>query len=166
MRLFRTHRTVLLLAACLAAPASRAVAQPVEASHPVAPFLRRLEEKRVIPPGFWSTLPRDAAEIAAALRQAEARKSELPAWDRRKLERYLAELDPKRRWDGTRLRYRDSSFTVLGRLEYFTGIYARDSVPVTETYAFGSFTPGVDGTYGNHVYFTVSGTVKIGRAHV
>ena len=163
MRPFRTHRTAVLLATCLAALSTSAAAQPVEVSHPVAPFLRRLEEKKLIPPGFRSTLPRDAAEIADALRQAEARKAELPAWDRRKLDRYLSEFDPERRWNGTRLRYRDSSFALLGHLEYFTGIYARDSVPKAETYAFGSFTPGVDGTYGDNVYFTVSGTVSMER---
>jgi hypothetical protein len=138
-------------------------ALPVEASHPVAHFLRRLEEKGLIDPGFWSTLPRDAAEISGALAQAQARAAELHAWDRRKLERYLDEFDPERRRRGTRLHHRDSLFEVFGSAEYFTGGYLRDSVPKSEGYAFGSFTPVVEGTYREYVHFAASGTVSMER---
>src|SRR5690606_31093037 len=78
-------------------------AAPVEATHPVAGFLRRLEEKGVIAPGFLSTLPRDQREIVGALREARRQQAALGAWDRRRLERYLDELDPARR-EGSRLR--------------------------------------------------------------
>jgi hypothetical protein len=134
-----------------------ALSTPVEVSHPVAGFLRRLEEKGLIRPGFWNTLPRSEAEVASALEEAGRHGSSLSAWDRRRLERYLSEFDPTRRT--TRLRYRDSTFSVRGHLEYFTSGSYRDSLPKAEGYAFGSFTPGVDATYGEKVYFTASGTL-------
>jgi hypothetical protein len=137
-------------------------AMPVEASHPVAPFLRRLEEKGLINPGFWSTLPRDEAEVAAALWQAQ-RGPELSAWDRGRVERYLNEFDPGRRRGGTRLHHEDSVFAVRVGAEYFTGGYLRDSVSTTEGYAFGSFTPSVEGTYRDNVFFTASATVSMER---
>ena len=132
---------------------------PVEVSHPVAGFLRRLEEKGLINPGFWSTLPRSESEVAQALGQARLREAELSPWDRRKLERYLNEFDPVRKAGNTRLQYRDSVFTVRGHAELFLSGTFRDSVPEEERYATGSFTPGVDATYGEKVYFTASATV-------
>ena len=136
---------------------SAVFATPVEVSHPVAGFLRRLEEKGLIKPGFWNTLPRSESEVAGALEQARQKESLLTPWDRRKLERYLNEFDPARRT--TRLQYRDSLFSVRGHMEYFTSGSYRDSLPKAEGYAFGSFTPGVDATYGEKLYFTASGTL-------
>jgi hypothetical protein len=158
MRLLLPALTALVL--LLPEPAA---ALPVEASHPVAPFLRRLEEKGLITPGFWSTLPRDQAEIAAALVQAERSTGELHAWDRRRLVRYLNEFDPDRKRRGTRLHHEDSLFTLHGGAEYFTGGYLRDSVPRTEGYAFGSFTPTLEGTYRDNLFFIASGTVSMER---
>jgi hypothetical protein len=152
--------TLTALGLLLPAPSA---ALPVEASHPVAPFLRRLEEKGLIAPGFWSTLPRDAAEISGALRQAQSRDAELSAWDRRRLERYLNEFEPARKRQGTRLHHEDSLFTLHGGAEYFTGGYLRDSVPQLEGYAFGSFTPSVEGTYRDNLYFTASATLAMER---
>jgi hypothetical protein len=131
---------------------------PVEVSHPVAGFLLRLEEKGIIDPGFWNTLPLREEKVVEALDQAR-RNASLSPWDRRRLERYLNEFDPVRKKKGTRLRYEDSSFTLRGRVEYFTGGYYRDSLPKAEGYAFGSFTPGLEGTYGEKVYFTADATV-------
>ncbi len=153
-----------LALAALAAFAVSVPAQPVEVTHPVAPFLQRLDEKGVIEPGFWKTLPRDRAEVLKALRQAEARKQSLPAWDRRRLERYLDEFDPVRRRAGTRLRYVDSSFAITGSVEYSTGIWWRDSLPGPEAFAIGGFMPSVDGTYGENVYFTAAGSIHMERS--
>ncbi|MCD6023837.1 MAG: putative lipoprotein [Fibrobacteria bacterium] len=130
---------------------------PVEVSHPVAGFLRRLEEKGLIRPGFWNTLPRSEAEVASALEQARQKESSLTAWDRRRLERYLNEFDPARRT--TRLRYRDSLFSVRGRIELFLSGSRRDSLPRAEYYASGGLTPGVDATYGEKTYFTASALI-------
>ena len=149
--------------ALLAALAAFAPAQPVEVLHPVAPFLQRLGEKGVIDPGFWKTLPRDKAEVLHALRQAEARKETLGAWDRRKLERYLNEFDPALRRADTRLRYADSSFDVVGSVEYHTGIYWRDSIPGPEAFADGGLMPGVEGTYREKMYFAASGSLNMER---
>jgi hypothetical protein len=143
--------------------AALASAQPVEVSHPVAPFLQRLGEKGVIDPAFWKTLPRGKDEVLKALRQAEARKETLPEWDRFRLERYLDEFDPVRRRAGTRLRYADSSFDVLGSVEYHTGIYWRDSLPGPEAFADGGLMPGVEGTFRDKVYFTASGSIDMER---
>jgi hypothetical protein len=143
-----------LLAFC-----SLGTSMPVEVSHPVAGFLRRLEEKGIIKPGFWNTLPRSQNEVASALAQAKEKEAELSSWDRRKLDRYLNEFDPVRKAGNTRLQYRDSVFSVRGRVEYFTSGSYRDSLPKAEGYAFGSFTPGVDATYGEKVYFTASATL-------
>lgn len=154
---------VAVLACALSLPAP-APAVPVEVDHPVTPFLRRLEEKGVIEPGFWSTLPRDAAEIAGALAQAARHAPGLSAWDRRRLERYLDEFDPARKRRGTRLHYRDSLLTLHGGAEYFTGGYLRDSLPRADRYAFGSFTPSLEGAYGDHLYFTASATLAMERS--
>lgn len=147
----------------LAALGASTPAQPVEVSHPVAPFLQRLGEKGVIDPGFWKTLPRDKAEVLQALRQAERRKEALPDWDRRRLDRYLNEFDPELRRAGTRLRYQDSSFRLVGSVEYYTGIWWRDSIPGPEAYADGGFMPSVEGSYGEKVYFTASGSINMER---
>lgn len=149
-------RRGLALLAVLAATSS---AMPVEVLHPVSGFLRRLEEKGVIRGGFWSTLPRDSREVAEVLRQAETRKTELSEWDRRKLERYLQEFDPPRRRAATRLHYEDSTFSVIAGAEYFTGIYFRDSIPKMDGHAFGTFSPRVEGSYGQNFYFGATATV-------
>jgi hypothetical protein len=138
-------------------------AMPVEVSHPVANFLRRLEEKGAIRPGFWSTLPRSESEVAAALASAVDSAHDLGAalsdWDRRRVERYLDVFDPERKRRSTRLRFEDSVFTLRANVEYFTGIYAQDSVPNAQAYAFGSLTPGVEGTYREHIYFSAQAMI-------
>lgn len=159
--LLRLQRRILLLLAILVVGAG---AYPVEVAHPVAPFLRRLEEKGVISPGFWSTLPRDSREVAEKLREAEGKQAFLSAWDRRRLSGFLGEFDVRRRESATRLRYRDSSFVVLGKAEYFTGIYGRDSIPRADVYAFGSFTPGLELTYKSWGYLVASGTIGMERS--
>ncbi|HAO99347.1 MAG TPA: hypothetical protein DCQ83_04825, partial [Fibrobacteres bacterium] len=70
---------------------------PVEVSHPVTNFLRRLEEKGLVTPGFLSTLPRDASEIAEVLVQARQKDSLLNSWDRSRLNHFLNEFDPVRK---------------------------------------------------------------------
>ncbi len=137
---------------------SASIAMPVEASNPVAGFLRRLEEKGVVPIGFWSTLPRDESEIVAVLKRAEEKESSLNSWDREKLEHFLDEFDPERKKHGTRLHYEDSAFTLHGGVEYFTGGYYRDSIPKADQYAFGSLTPSLEATYGKSAYLTSSVT--------
>jgi hypothetical protein len=138
---------------------SGAFAIPVEVSHPVADFLRRLEEKGVTPPGFWSTLPRDSREVARTLSHAKEKEGRLSAWDRRRLDRYLNEFDPVLR-QATPLRYEDSSFAVRASLEYFTGIYLRDSLPVSGTHAFGTFSPTVELTTGKTGFLVASASVS------
>jgi hypothetical protein len=153
-------RFLLPLLVCSLLLPEAAAALPVEVSHPVTPFLRRLEEKGLIDPGFWSTLPRDRSEIAGALAKAAGRGARLSAWDRRRLERYLDEFEPERRKRGTLLHYEDSVFTVHGSAEFFMGIYQRDSLPTWESYAFGSSAPSVEATYQENLYFV--GTASIG----
>lgn len=146
---------------CLAlAPA----AAPVDVSHPVSGFLRRLEEKGLITPGFWSTLPRDDREVARALAEAATRAGQrgfLSAWDQRRLARHLEEFDPERRYRNTRLRYQDTVLNVRGRLESYNILAARDSLPAPDAFYFGTFTAGVDGTYGERLYFV--GEAFLGR---
>lgn len=151
----------LCLAACLAA-ASAVPGMPIEASHPVANFLRRLEEKGAIRGGLWSTLPRDASEIVAALREASDHAETLGSWDRRNLEHYLNLLDPDR--DKSRLRRRDGAFSLRGTAEFYSSGSVRDSLPHPEAYTFGSFTPGLEITYGTWAYLASSGTVGMERS--
>jgi hypothetical protein len=155
-----------LLALCALLPVAASSA-PVEVSHPVTGLLRRLEEKGVIRPGFWSTLPREESEVAgalsAALGQPHRKDALLSAWDRRRVERYLEEFDPERRWRNTRLRFADSVFTVRGHAEFFSGGYLRDSLPGAEGYTFGSFKPGVDGTYHEHLFFSAQAMIGMER---
>jgi len=144
--------------------ASSTFAAPVDATHPVAGFLRRLEEKGLITPGFWSTLPRDQREVATALHEAaEGRRGTLSQWDARRVERYLEEFDATRRKNNTRLYYADSLVTLRGRFDSRNILYARDSVPDTDVTYFGSLIPGIDGTYGERLYFTAE--AFLGRAH-
>jgi hypothetical protein len=151
------HRLPFLAFCSLLAGAAGAM--PVEVNHPVSGFLRRLEEKGVIRGGFWSTLPRDSREVASVLLEAEANKASLSAWDRGRLQRYLNEFDPPRRKAGTRLKYEDSLFTVIAAAEYYTGMSFRDSLPHGDGWAFGSFSPGVEGSYGRALYFGAKATV-------
>jgi hypothetical protein len=155
-----------LFAALLFSSASEAM--PVEVSNPVADFLRRLEEKGVIPIGFWSTLPRDESEVTAVLKQAQLKETSLNSWDQRRLENYLDEFDPERKRQGTKLHYEDSSFTLHGSVEYFTGGYYTDSITKSDSrradaYAFGSFTPSLEATYGNKAYLTSNFTIGMER---
>jgi len=148
---------------------SAALAMPVDVSNPVADFLRRLEEKGVVPIGFWSTLPRDESEVAAVLKQAEQKESSLNSWDRRRLEHYLDEFDPERKKHGTKLHYEDSSFMLHGEVEYFTGGYSVDSITErdnkeSDAYAFGSFAPTIEATYGRFTYLTTSAFVGMERS--
>jgi hypothetical protein len=135
----------------------------VEVSDPVVPFLRRLEEKGVIETGFWSTLPRDEAEVAQALSEALLSRDKLNAWDRRRLEGYLDQFDPDRRKKRTKLRYQDSSFAVEGSVEYHTGIYGRDSIPRADVFAFGSLSPAFALTYRKWGYLASKATVGMER---
>lgn len=159
------RRLALALAATLAAAASASASPPVEVSHPVGDFLRRLEEKGVIATGFLSTWPRPEAEVAEALAEAAApeRADRLNAWDRRRLERFRDEFDPDRK-RRSRLHYEDGSpFVLHGTTEYFTGIYLRDSLPRNDVHAFGSFTPAVQAAYGDFTWLTASATVAMER---
>lgn len=141
-------------------------ALPVEVSNPVAPFLRRLEEKGLVSPGFWSTLPRDQSEVAAALAQAEAQApaAGLSGWDRRKLERYLDEFDPGRRLRGTRLHRESPQLKLFGGVDFFTGIYSGDSIPRNHTWALGSLTPHVEAVFFENGYFSLAPTVAMERS--
>ena len=141
------------------------IAMPMDVSNPVAEFLRRLEEKGIVPTGFWSTLPREESEVAAVLKLAEQKKSTLSSWDRNRLDRYIEEFDPERKKYATRLHFEDSAFTLHGGVEYFTGGYYHDSIPRPDQYAFGSFTPSLNATYGQWVYLTSSATVGMERSH-
>jgi hypothetical protein len=151
----RARKAGLLLVLLMSLGAVAAHAGPVDASHPVAGFLRRLEEKGLITPGFWSTLPRDDREVARALVEAatEARGSLTP-WDQRRLQRYLEEFDPARRRRNTRLQYHDTVLSVRGHVESYNRLGARDSLPAPDASYFGTFTVGVDGTYGERLHFT------------
>src|SRR5690606_8070779 len=117
-----TARAAVMTAAfCLALVPTSAAAAPVDASHPVTGFLRRLEEKGLIAPGFWSTLPRDDREVARALSEAATRRrGRLTPWDQRRLERYLEEFEPGRRRRNTRLHYHDSLLSLRGNVESYT----------------------------------------------
>jgi hypothetical protein len=160
-----TSRTlsVRLLTVAALVLAGGLAAMPVEVTHPVADFLRRLEEKGIVDLRFLSTLPRDEAEVARTLALAAEKSHLLSAWDRRRLEGFLDEFEPERKRRGTRLRYQDSSFTLHGTVEYFTGVYHRDSVPRADLFAFGSLTPGLQMTYRDWAYLTSSGTVAMER---
>ncbi len=170
----RFHRLIFVLALGWATGYASVV--PVEVSHPVVPFLRRLEEKGLISPGFWSTLPRDQSEVAAALVQALARANaqtqgatrssgiELSSWDRRKLERYLNEFEPERRLRGTRLHRETPQLKLIADVEYFTGIYSADSIPRYHLWALGSLTPHVEALFLDHGYFSLAPTLAMERS--
>ncbi len=131
---------------------------PVDVSNPVYGFLRRLEELGVVDPGFTSTLPRDEDEVCDALLQAE-KAPDLTAWDRSRLERFLDEFDPARKWNGSVLHYRDSLFLVQGGIEFYSGSAWQDSLPKAESYVFNSFSPAVEARYRNHLYLISQATV-------
>jgi hypothetical protein len=145
-----------LTAALLLALAGTALAMPVEVTHPVADYLRRLEEKGVVEPGFWSTLPRDEAQVVRVLQQAQRNTARLSAWDRRRLERYLDEFDPVRRRDSW-LHYEDGSpFVLHGSFEWYSGGFLRDSLPVSDHHGFGSYRGTAQVRYGDFAWATAS----------
>src|SRR5690606_2312287 len=129
-------------------------------------FLRRMEEKGFTEVRFWSTLPRDEAEVARALEQAAGHAREMSAWDRRRLEHFRDLFDPARKRSGTRLRRQDGAFSLHGSAEYFTGGYYRDSLPRPDQYAFGSFTPAIQLAYADWAYLASSGTVVRAKGRV
>jgi hypothetical protein len=147
----------LLLACTLAS------AIPVEVNHPVAGFLRRLEEKGLIHPGFWNTLPRSEAEVARALEEAHHQESSLSSWDRRRLARYREEFDPALKRAGTRLRYQDTALVLYGHVDFYTGLTVQDSIPKRLRAGFGTLSPGVEGTYGDNVYFLATASISSER---
>lgn len=159
-------------------------AMPVEVTHPVADFLRRLEEKGVVTPGFWSTLPRDEAEVARVLAEAAAADRAatgvrgallrfgrrvtgtdarqvpsgvpLSAWDRRRLERFRDEFDPARK-RRSRLHYEDGSpFVVHGTVQFYTGVFLRDSLPGPDHHGFGHYGATAQATYSDFAWVTAS----------
>jgi len=141
-----------LLLACGGSPE----AMPVEVNHPVADFLRRLEEKGFGEPGFWSTLPRDEAQVVRVLQGAARQGSRMSAWDRARVERFLDEFDPirrKRSW----LHYEDGTpFVLHGTLEFYTGISLRDSLPEADHFGFGSYRGTAQVTYSDYAWATAS----------
>jgi hypothetical protein len=136
---------------------------PVEVSHPVVDFLRRLDEKGVIASQFWSTRPIDGRDVAAALEQARQRSRQLSAWDRRVLERYLDEFDEERKQNNTHLTHSAPPLELHGKVEYYSLGYIGDSVPDYQAFGFGSAGPTLNATYKDFVYFTVSGAVGMER---
>jgi len=167
-RVLRSHIALVLGAVfafgTLGVSPAAASGAPVDASHPVAGFLRRLEEKGLISPGFWSTLPRSQDEVTAALREAASgRHGPLSPWDRRRLDLYLETFDPARTRTNTILRYADSLATLRGRFTSYNTAVASDSSPGVTGYYFGTLIPGVDGTYGEHLHF--SAEAFVGREH-
>jgi len=157
MKIFRVNLPHVLILGLLLHTGVQAI--PVEASNPVAGFLRRLEEKGIIDPGFLSTLPLQEYEVEKALSSAYKHSDQLGAWDRRQLKTYLDIFDPVRKRHGTKIQYRDSSFTVYGNVSFYTGIFVRDSIPRADTYAFGTLSPGLEASYRNWIDLTTTATV-------
>jgi hypothetical protein len=159
-------RASLLLALILAAVGVEALrAAPVEASHPVYAFLRRMEMRGLVPPGRLSTLPRAKEEIAAMLDAADG-SGRLRPREKSDLELYRKMLDLAPT-DSSRfhpLVYADSNTSAAGRIEYFTGGYAQDSIPHARAFAFGSLNATVEGAYKKRLQFVSSAGIGMERS--
>jgi hypothetical protein len=161
-----TIRSVgLTLITVLAVLFLEAAALPVEVGHPVGPFLRRLSDLGAAPSGFWNTLPRDSREITTTL-EAAARHPGLSAWDLQRINVYLDEFEPNRRRKGTRFKYEDSAYLVFAGAEFLAYGGIQDSASEIDRWAFGSFTPGIEGTYKSDLHFIAEGTVGMERSAV
>ncbi len=148
----RNHILIAIIFLALA-PSSRAT--PVDVSHPVYAFLRRLELERRVAPGYLNALPLPRSEVTSLLREAQTHAGDLPAWERARLDAYGEEFGLLESRDGRYhpLGYRDSTvqFTVHG--ESFNGGYIADSIPRAQTHGFGFISASVEGSYMERLQF-------------
>ncbi len=154
---FPTTRALALRIAILvcAAGLGTARAVPIDVSHPVYGFLRRLEMEGWIAPGYLNALPIPKSEVTARLQEAESHAAALQPWERARLQAYREEFGLMESRDGRfhPLGYRDSTvrFTVHG--ESFNGGYVHDSIPRAQTHGFGFLAASVEGSYKEKIQF-------------
>jgi hypothetical protein len=144
--------------AILLAGARMAAASPVDVSHPVYGFLRRLELESRVAPGHLGTLPLSKSQVGRLLDEAHSHGDALQAWERTRLQTYREEFGLTESSGGRfrRLEYRDSVFQVGGAAESFNGGYVHDSIPRAQTHGFGYISATVEGTYRERIHFTSS----------
>ncbi|MDB5102555.1 MAG: hypothetical protein JWP91_244 [Fibrobacteres bacterium] len=132
-----------------------AFATPVDVSHPVYPFLRRLEIEGKVAPGHLGSLPIPRSEVISLLQEAQARADAMPAWQLARLASFREEFGLIESRDGRYhpLGYRDSTvrFTVHG--ESFNGGYVHDSIPRAQTHGFGFVSASLEGSYRERLQF-------------
>jgi hypothetical protein len=158
------RRALILAAMILATAVCAPQASPVEASHPVYAFLRRLEMRGLVSPGRLSTLPRPKEEIAALLDQAEA-SAGIRSRERADVALYRKLLDLAPRASRFRpLAWADSNASASAHLEYFTGGYAQDSLPVARAFAFGSLNATVEGSFKKKLQFVSTAGIGMERS--
>ncbi len=140
-------------------------AQPVEAGHPVYPFLRSLAVKKAIPAPALGSLPLSKREVKAALDGALEAEASLTDWEKARLHDYRRELDDSLRAQQSPLAWRDGDQALLGSVSYYTGIFHRDSIPRADTYGFGTLTATVDGLLSENVSFTAGAFIGSERSY-
>lgn len=160
------HRLLPRVPALVLAAALSAAAVPIEPQHPVYEFIRRLDLKGSVPPGFEGIRPWDSRDILSRLEAAEAGREGLQGWERRSLEIYLQEFDPERRRASTRLKVVDSAYSVFAGADFWGAGYIQDSLPEGQRYLIGSFTPHVEVAFWNGAFAASSGSVGMERSHV
>lgn len=140
-------------------------AVPVEPQHPVYAFLRRLELKGVVPPGFGGLQPWDSGEILAGLLAAEGRRENLQPAERRELAVHLMEFDSGRRRAATRLHLGEQEWSAFAGADFLGAGYLRDSLPESDRFLTGTFNPWVEAAFWNGGYAASTASLGMERSH-
>ncbi len=141
------------------------MAQPIEAGHPVYPFLRSLEVKKAIPSLPLGSLPLSKREVLSALRIAAETEASLTPWERARVRDFRRELDDSLRITNSPLAWSAGEQSLLGSVRYYTGIFHQDSVPHADTYGFGTLGAQVDGSLSNNLSFTAGAFIGSERSY-
>lgn len=160
------HRLLPRVQALVLAVVLTAVAVPIEPQHPVYEFIRRLDLKGAVPPGFEGILPWDSRDILSRLEAAEAVKERLQEWERRSLDVYLQEFSPERRSASTRLKAADSAYSVFAGATFWGAGYIQDSLPQGQRFLTGSFNPYLEAGFWGVGYAASSISIGMERSHV
>jgi hypothetical protein len=146
-------RNLLILALMLFVRTS--IATPVDVNHPVYGYLRRLEIRGWITPGFLGTLPLAKSDIDRLLAEANSKAESLPQWEKNRLQGFLEQfgIDKKENAEYPPLAYQDENFAIQATADFQASVLLLDSIPKAQSFGFGVFSGTIEGAYKKHLQF-------------
>ncbi len=136
-------------------------AQSIAAGNGVYQFLKLQHSKGHLPEYWSSQYPLSRKVINAALdhlNKLDSNSNSLQTWEKQELERYslmfLPIGDSK-----TRLLLRDSIRYLKGALDFHANLYHADSLPKSQTYAFGSLSVKAEGQLNQSLGFVSQASI-------